>query len=52
MGIAVTGDIGAYCGYLEIGARTRLPLYLEAGLIAGVVLPGEVDLRGRDGGSY
>jgi len=52
MGITVAGDIGAYYGYLEIGARTRLPLYVRARLIIRILLPGEVDLRGRDGGSY
>ena len=51
-GITVTGNTGTYGSYLGIGAGACLPLYFKAGLIRGVVLPGEVDLRGRYGGSY
>ena len=44
--ITAPRDIGAYDSYLVVGTRIGPSLYLEAGPITRIVLPGEVNLGG------
>jgi hypothetical protein len=44
--ITIARDIGAYDSYPVVGTGTGSSLYLEAGPINGIVLPGEISPGG------